>query len=486
MPDFLQGTRPTLTFLSTSDREQIHAAALHVLEEVGMQVEHEHARELLLEAGCLGGGEDGAIRIPGELLDRCLQSVPRAIQVYDRLGQPAMDLGGRRVHFGTGSDLLFAQEPGQAARHRAVMDDVRRAARVADALPNIDFVMTMATPSEVPPAHAYLLSVRELMQTSRKPVVCTADNRADLEAIWDVAAILRGGEERLAAEPYVIHYAEPVSPLKHPFTSVDKLLFCAEKGLPAIYSPAPIAGSTAPMTMAGHIAQGLAECFTGLVIHQLHAEGSPFLMGMGPAVLDMATVECSYNAPEYYLSYVGIIEMSHHYDLPSWGYAGHSDASVPDGQAALEAGQITLLAQLAGANLCHDEGYMDFGRMQSLEQIVLGDELISQARRLCRGIPVDEQTLALDVIEEAGRSGNYLGHKHTRKNMRTTQWRPKLMSRLGYNAWHDAGEPDLRTRTLARLDKLLATHEPEPVPEDLLAQIEARVARYCEENPTDS
>ena len=483
MPDFLQGTRPTLTFLSEDDREQIHAAVLHVLEDVGMQVEHEQARELLLSAGCLeAGARGGAVRIPGELLDRCLESAPRSIKVFDRLGHAAMDLGGRRVHFGSGSDLLFAQEPGENARHRAVMEDVRQAARLADALPNIDFVMTMATPSEVPPAHAYLLSLRTLMETSVKPVVCTADNRSDLEAVWDVATILRGGEEILRREPYIIHYAEPVSPLKHPFTSLDKLLFCAEKGLPAIYSPAPIAGSTAPMTVAGHLVQGLAESLTGLVIHQLHAEGAPFIMGMGPAVLDMATVECSYNAPEYYLAYVGVIEMSHHYDLPSWGYAGHSDANLPDGQAALEAGQITLLAQLAGANLCHDVGYLDFGRMASLEQLVLGDELISQARRISCGIPVDEQTLALDVIEQAGQDGNFLGHPHTRENVRTTQWRPKLLTRLGYNAWKEAGEKDLRARTLERLEQVLAAHESEPISQEKLKLVEQRVGRFVAEN----
>ncbi len=128
-----------------------------------------------------------------------------------------------------------------------------------------------------------------MANNSTKPIVCTAECHDDLYEMWQIAKIIRDGDENLRAKPYFIHYAEPISPLKHPADSLDKLIFCAEKGIPAIYSPAPIAGSTAPMTLAGHVVQGLAECFCGLVIHQLKAEGAPFLMGMGPAVLDMVT-----------------------------------------------------------------------------------------------------------------------------------------------------------------------------------------------------
>ena len=204
----------------------------------------------------------------------------------------------------------------------------------------------------------------------------------------------------MRSNPYFIHYAEPISPLKHPFHSLDKLLFCAEKHIPAIYSPAPISGSTAPITLAGHVAQGLAECFCGLVIHQLRAEGAPFLMGMGAAVLDMATSQCSYNAPEYYLAYMAMIEMSHYYDLPSWGYAGTSDSQIPDGQATLEAGLLTFLSAFSGANLNHDVGYLDFGRAASLDMVVICDEIIDQIRRMKRGIPVNDDMLALDAIRE--------------------------------------------------------------------------------------
>ena len=189
------------------------------------------------------------------------------------------------------------------------------------------------------------------------------------------------------------------------------------------------------MTMAGHVVQGLSECFCGLVIHQLACPGAPFIMGMGAAVLDMATSQCSYNAPEYYMAYMAMIEMSHHVNLPSWGYAGTSDAQIPDGQACFEAGLLTFMSAMAGANLNHDVGYLDFGRTGSLEMIVIVDEMIDLIRRMKKGIPIDDETMALDVIREVGPAGEFLSHEHTYKHLRSTQWRPKLICRSGYEEW---------------------------------------------------
>lgn len=475
MTQMISDFKPTLTFLRERDRTMIHDAVVEVLGEIGMKVQHDETLDLMRRAGC--SVDDGTVKVPQEALTRALQSAPTAIEVFDRTGSPAMDLGDRRSYFGPGSDLLYTQEPGGRDRHRSVLEDVKRAARVAEALPNIDFIMSLATPSDVPPRRSYVLSVQAMMESSTKPIVCTADTCLDLGAMWEMAVAVRGGEEPLVARPYIIHYAEPVSPLTHPHGSLDKLLLCADRRIPVIYSPAPIAGSTAPMTIAGHVVQGLAECFFGLVVHQARSEGAPFIMGMGPAVLDMKTVECSYNAPEYYMSYACAIEMSHRYDLPSWGYAGHSDAQLPDGQATLEAGMITFLSAMAGANLCHDVGYLDFGRMGSLEMLVIGDEIIDQVRRVARGVPVDAEHLATDVIRNVGPGGHFLGEPHTRKHVRTTQWRPGLFSRLGYDAWRGEGANDLPARARDRLNQILESREPDPLPASIRAALQECVDR---------
>jgi trimethylamine--corrinoid protein Co-methyltransferase len=319
-------------------------------------------------------------------------------------------------------------------RHPCVLEDVCRAARVADALPNIDFIMSFAHPSDCAPQRAFLASFQAQM--------------------WQICRILRGSARQLREKPFMLHYSDPISPLKHPFYSLDKLLFCAETSVPLIYSAAPIAGTTAPMTIAGHVAQGLAECLCGLVIHQLKSKGAPFIIGMGPAVLDMATGECSYNAPEFLLSLQAIIEMSHYYDLPSWGYAGTTDAQIPDEQAVFEAGLETFMAAMAGSNLNHDVGYMDFGRTGSLELMVIMDEVIDQIRRLAKGIPVNDDMLALDVIREAGFEG------------------------MGYEEWHSAGSTSLRERSQKKVQDILRDHQPVLIPSRQTQEIQKIVDEF--------
>ncbi len=469
--------KPQLSFLSSADKDQIHRGALEVLNETGMQILHREALSLLKKAGC-PVSENQMVRIPATLVEKAIESAPENIEIYNRKGALAMDLGDRRSYFGTGSDLIYSFDSKKMIRRPCVLENVKTAAKVGDALGNIDFIMSFAHPSDIPPERAYLVSFQAMVENSIKPIVCTAECRDDLYEMWSMARIIRESEEALRVKPYFIHYAEPISPLKHPFPSLDKLLFCAEKAIPVIYSPAPIAGSTAPMTLAGHVVQGLAECFCGLVMHQLKAKGAPFLMGMGPAVLDMVTGECSYNAPEYYLAYMAMIEMSHYYHLPNWGYAGTSDSQIPDEQASLEAGLITFLAAFAGSNLNHDVGYLDFGRTGSLEMIVMSDELIDQVRRMQRGIPVNREEMALDVIRETGPNGHYLTHEHTLKHVRNTQWRPSLFNRMGFEDWEKSGSSSLLERARSRLDNILNDHRPPPLSEQKKRKIQNRIDRF--------
>ncbi|MCF8106215.1 MAG: trimethylamine methyltransferase family protein, partial [Desulfohalobiaceae bacterium] len=433
-----EGRRPELSFLNRQDKEQIFAGALRILEEYGMEIMQPEAVELLQKAGC-SRQEDNMITIPADLVRRAVSSAPSSFPVFDREGNPAMEVGGYRSYYGPGSDLMYTLDCETLERRESRLEDVKRAAEVCDKLANIDFIMSSAYPSEIPASQSYLYSFSAMVENSGKPIVCTAEGKRDLFAMWEIACVLRGNAENLAAEPYFVHYAEPISPRKHPVDSLEKLLFCAEKKIPCIYSPAPISGSTAPMTIAGHVVQGLAESFCGLVIHQLKNPGAPFLMGMGAAVLDMATSQCSYNAPEYYLAYMGMVEMSHFVDLPSWGYAGTSDSQIPDGQAVLESGFQTLLATLGGANLNHDVGYLNFGLTGCLEMIVITDEIIELAKRLKKGVPVNWGTLGLESIKEVGSQGHYLTQAHTLEHLRSTQWRPELISRDGFETWEKKG-----------------------------------------------
>jgi trimethylamine--corrinoid protein Co-methyltransferase len=477
LKDIAVGRQPRLNFLSPEEQKTIYNSALQVLNEVGMLILHEQALKLLKDAGC-SATDEGLVTIPSQLVEKALKTAPANIPMYDREGKHTMDLGGTRSYFGTGSDLMYTLDGATMQRHLSVLEDVKRAAKLCDALDNIDFIMSFAHPSDFKPQRAYLASFQAMALNSAKPIVCTAENREDLSLMWEISCILRGSEQELRSKPYFVQYAEPITPLKHPFPSVDKLLLCAEKGVPCIYSPAPIAGSTAPMSIAGHVVQGLAESLCGLVIHQLKAPGAPFLMGMGPAVLDMGTSQCSYSAPEFYMSNMAMTEMSLYLDLPNWSYAGCSDSQLPDGQASLESGFQSLLSGLVGANLNHDVGYLDFGLTGSLEMIAIGDDILDQVRRIKKGIPVDQDTLAVEVIKNVGPHGHFLTEEHTLEHLHATQWRPRLLTRPGYQEWEAAGGKSLFDRAREVVEKTLKEHQPLPVAEEQASKIQKIVDNY--------
>jgi trimethylamine--corrinoid protein Co-methyltransferase len=232
------------------------------------------------------------------------------------------------------------------------------------------------------------------------------------------------------------------------------------------------------MSIAGHVVQGLAESFFGMVIHQLRAPGAPFLMGIGAAVLDMATSQCSYNAPEYMMAYMAMVEMSKHLDIPNWGYGGTSDAQVPDQQAAFEAGLEAFMAVFSGSNLNHDVGYLDFGLTGSLEMIVMADEMIDQIRRMAMGIPITQETLAMTVIPAGAAAGQFLTQPHTLKHLRKTQWQPRLFCRQSYEKWTEKGRTTLLDRARTRLEAILETHRPAAIEPERQAAMDTVVDTF--------
>ena len=473
------GLRLQAGFLGDDDKQAIYDAALEIAETVGMRVHQKEALELLRAAGAEVVGDD-LVKLPRRLVERARSTAPAVVPVFDRNGEPAMRLGGRRSYFGTGSDLMNIYDLETGERRLSGLDDVTRAANLCDGLPNIDFVMSCAYPNDVEDPHqAYVAEFRAMVMGTTKPMVVTAEGVDDLEVMWRIAAAVRGGAEALAEKPYFVMYGQPSSPLEHPRDSLDKLLFCADKGIPAIYSPAPLAGATAPITVAGHIAQGTAESLFGLVMHQLRKPGAPFLFGIGPAVLDMATAQSSYNAPEYLMTYLGAIEMARWLDLPNWGYGGTSDSQLVDAQAGMEAGELTLLAMMAGSNLNHDVGYLDYGLTGALELVVIVDEFVAMNRRLLTGITVDRETLGLDVIAATGPGGDFLSTKHTAKHMRAAQWRPTIMNRKGYERWTESDSPDLREQARLKAQRLLAAHVAPAVAADVAAKIDALVEGFA-------
>ena len=373
-----------------------------------------------------------------------------------------MFLEGTRVYFGTGSDCLNIIDHETGEHRRFTRADLVDAYRLCDALPNIDFLMSMGIPSDVDVPLQYDTQMALMLEHTRKPIVFVTNDRAGCQRAIDMAAAVAGGFEALVERPHILLYSEPSSPLQHSETAIDKMLLMAEYGLPVLHAPGMLLGGTAPITMAGGLVQGLAELLSGLVLHQLKRRGAPFVFGAGVTHLDMSAMQVSYGSPESRLTNTAIAQLGRWYGMPTWGFAGCSDSKVFDEQAAAECLLSVLIARLSGTNLAHDLGYLESGLTTSLEMVVLADELVSMTDHLVKGIEVTEDTLLLDEIDTVGPGGDYLNTRETVKRFRE-YWFPSLLSRKRREKWLERGGTTLGQRLNSRVKEIIREHQVKPL-----------------------
>jgi trimethylamine--corrinoid protein Co-methyltransferase len=239
----------------------------------------------------------------------------------------------------------------------------------------------------------------------------------------------------------------------------------AEAQLPVVHSPGPQMGAVVPITMAGGLVLSLAEIMSSLVVHQLTRPGAPFVFGAGIHHMDMSSMQICYASPEFQLTKTAVAELGRWYGLPTWGYAGCSDAKVMDEQAALEAMLSVIMAQFSGGNLIHDVGYMESGLTCSYEMIALTDELVAMTQNLVKGIEVSEKTMLVDEIHRVGPGGQYLDADSTLKHFREF-WNPSLLDRKTRPVWLNKGAKTLNQRLNEKVLKILAEHRPKPLAEE--------------------
>jgi trimethylamine---corrinoid protein Co-methyltransferase len=447
--------------LTREKMEQLHLATLDVLENVGVKICEREALELLHGAGARVDGD--LVKIPDYLVRRAVKSAPEKIAIYDREGNPAMPLEKDKIYYGTGSDTPYTIDLDSGLRRRTVKQDTINATIVTDALENLDFVMSMARASDVPAGRSDRHHFEAMTLNSTKPIIFDAFDRQGLIDIIEMASIVTGSKKTLVEKPYIIHYSQPTSPLVHPKASLEKLLTAAAERIPLVYAPAVMCGATGPVTTAGALVVANAEILSGLVVHQLKAEGAPFVYGGGTPPLNMITTVCSYGDPQGNLGTISLVELAHFYNLPSFTLAGCTDAQTFDQQAAMEAGFNLLISALSGGNLIHDLGYIGAGFTGSLEYLVLCNEGVGAVKFMTRGVEVNPATLALDLIKKAGPGGHFLTEQHTMDYFRSEMHFTRLFNRNTYENWQAAGAKSFGENANALLKEILQWHEVSPL-----------------------
>ena len=471
-------TNTTVQFevLTEDQREEVFRAALDALEHTGVFVYNQTALDILKAQGAQV--ERVRARIPSYLVRQALATAPASFKVHSRENDPQKDIviGPNQVHYGPGPTCVNMIDPRSGQRRKYLRKDAADVARVCDALPNIDFVESLGTISDVNPDLADVYEFAEMIANTGKPIVAWSYTLDTCRDIYEIAVRVAGGEEKFRQRPNYIFYAEPLSPLVSNSEASDKLIFCAQHSIPLVYTPCPMCGGTAPATSAGILVTALCESLHGLVISQAVQPGVPFVMGGVVSIMDMQHSILAYGAPELSLQSAALAEVGRHIGLPAWSTAGCTDSKSLDEQAAIESAISVLFAALSGADLVHDVGYMESGVTGSLQLATMSDEIISYAKRMLRGIEVTPETLASGIIQEVGPGGQFLSTDHTLEHFKNEFWFSHLMDRTRWQDWQANGGLSMQGRVQGFLDEILNNHRPVALQPSVQEQVDAILA----------
>jgi trimethylamine--corrinoid protein Co-methyltransferase len=475
--------RPRVQLLSPELIGRILREAFELLMNPGVRV-GSAVVELLRSAGVEVGvaDNDGVARIPESLVRRCLASTPRGFCLYNRQGEKAVHYGGDDVHFDPGSCCVQMLDPETLEARQSETRDLVRIVQVTETLPQFAAQSTAVVCSDAPTAIGDLYRLFIVLQHSDKPVVTGSFSAAGLQGMIDLLAADSGSPDKLRQQPRAVFDVCPSPPLNWSEFGSHNLLDLARAGVPAQIVSMPLAGGTAPVTLAGSVTQHAAETLAGITLHQLAGPGSPIVWGGAPAIFDMRTGGAPMGAVETAMLNLACAEVGKHLGLPTHGYLVATDSKFVDAQAGAESARSAMLGALAGINMISGAGMLESLACFSVEKLVIDAESIASAQRLTRGIEARGETLATAMFAQTGLSGEFLKLKETRALFRQEQYLPSPVIDRGGDRSARGSEPpaDVFTRARTRVDELVSKYRKPSLPEDVLRKFQAIVNREAD------
>ena len=469
--------KPTLSPLEGDAIQRIHQAALDLLQDVGVKVASKPGEEMLCEAGQQIDASTGAVRISQELVEQCLSTVPSQVLLAGRDESRDVVLGTGKVHTCLDGQGMYALDRDSGQRRPSELRDLVAATRLSDALDGVDYLWPNVVPTDVPQSvRTYVESAVGFIHTSRH-------NQHEIKGIDEVPYLLEmfdillGDRRRHAERPIFSVTCCPVSPLQHESDMTTASLELARNDVPVVVMPMPLAGATAPVTLAGTLAMLLAEFLSGVALYQLARPGLPMILGIGATILDMRTGLYSAGAPELSLLNIAMTQIGKHLGVPVMAQGLVTDAKAPGAQASYEKAVNGLSAFMAGSDVVNGVGLLDSSQLLSLEQMVIDDEIVKMLRRIERGFEIDDEHLMLDLVAEMGHGGHFLGQRRTLKYLRKGEhFLPGISFRGPYQAWEESGYDEVATAR-EQADRLLKEHEVLPITPEAERAIEELVKR---------
>ena len=467
--------RPKLQLLDSEMVERVVADAVVTLENVGVFVENDEALKLMRQAGLRVEGT--RVFVTQGAVDRALASAPRRFELFDREGENPLEVGGDMVHFDPGSAALHILDPDTGRRRDPVVKDCVHLAWVTASCRNIAIQATALVPTDVPPEAADGYRLYVALRESPQPVVTGTFSKEAFAGMHRMLVAVRGGEQALRDRPLAIFDCAPTPPLKWSDLTCQALIDGARTGVPAALVSMPMAGATAPVTLRDVVVQHTAECLSGVVIHQLAEAGAPIVYGGSPSALDMRHGTTPMGAIETQMIDVAYAQVGERLGLPVHAYMALSDAKVADWQAGAETGIGAILAALAGVNVCSGPGMLDFESCQSLEKLVLDDEVCGLALRLVRGIEEQHDTPAPRLLAEVVEASHFLSHPHTRKHFRRELYIPRpVIDRGSYGEWEKRGGRHAHESAAEQVREVLGRGNPAPLDDGRRRSLDAVIA----------
>jgi trimethylamine--corrinoid protein Co-methyltransferase len=459
------GPRRPLRILAETDVERIHEAALDVLAETGVMFHNDRALDVLEEHGASVDRETTVARIPASAVEEALATLPRGFTLGGREPEFDLPVDGEHAYLCSDGCATFVREADGTVRP-SVKQDVYDAARVVEGLPNLSATSALVSAQDAPEESRVLHEFDACMRASRKhSVVVSIKDATEARPLIRMAEAVAGGPAGLSARPTFSVILCTVSPLHQERFGMELAFELAEAGIPMMLYPMPILGATAPVTPAGTAVVGAAEILAAVTAIQLACPGAKLVHAGGPTALYMRTGAYFANVPEALLLRAAQAQMARYWGLPAGLGWGGTQAKQPAAPSAYENTRGMVLAMAAGADFLFGAGLLDSVQQMSLEELVIADEVFGVVTRLLRGVAVERETLAVDLIKKMGFKGDYLFDTHTRAHVREL-WQARLGETGTYDGWTSEGSPRLEDKARAVADGLLASPPPD-FPADL-------------------
>jgi len=458
------------------DIERINEASLSLLADPGVRLEHDGICELLIRRGARCGTDANVVRFPRELVADGLAAAPKVVRLASLDGALTEMSAGSGALFWTGAALNWVCPDGRCRQINS--GDLADFARLIDSLDTVHGVVGTAM-ADVPPRARDFVGLRVLAENCRRHLRALSFTPTGAEAMRRMAAVLCGGES-LKERPVFSMGFTAHGPLRWTNLALEIFRQSAGDGIPVMVNGEPMAGASAPVTLAGALAVGHAEILAGIIVNQVLEPGRPVIHNLGFAhILDMRTASAVTAGAETCLLAAAGAALARLHDLPSASWMC-TDAMAPDEQASAETMMAALSHAAAGVSLIWGVGQLESQKTISPVKAVMDDEIIGMVRRHLRGVEVTDESLVEDLIRRVGVGGEFLGTDHTLAHFHDEFYEPKLLCRVSRERWENEGRRELVDRARERAAELLSADRPPLLDEGVSKELRSIEKRYLE------